>query len=83
MAAAATVEQAVWPQPFPYVTDLDKAKALMQEAGFGAGLDTTFSLDVGTATVGEPTAVLVQENLAKIGMRRRSRKFPVRTGARR
>ena len=31
------VEQAAWPQPSPYRTDLDRAKALMQEAGFGAG----------------------------------------------
>jgi peptide/nickel transport system substrate-binding protein len=72
----ATVEQAAWPQPFPYKTDLDKAKALMQEAGFGAGLDTTFSLDVGTATVGEPTAVLIQESLAKIGIRTTIEKIP-------
>ena len=28
------VEKAAWPQPFPYVTDLDKARALMAEAGF-------------------------------------------------
>jgi peptide/nickel transport system substrate-binding protein len=72
----ATVEQAAWPQPFPYRTDLDKAKALMQEAGFGQGLDTSFSLDVGTATVGEPTAVLIQESLAKIGVRITIEKIP-------
>ena len=48
----------------------------MQEAGFGAGLETTFSLDVGTATVGEPTAVLMQENLAKIGVRTTIEKIP-------
>jgi peptide/nickel transport system substrate-binding protein len=71
-----TVEQAAWPQPFPYRTDLDKAKALMQEAGFAQGLDTTFALDVGTATVGEPTAVLIQESLAKIGVRITIEKIP-------
>jgi peptide/nickel transport system substrate-binding protein len=63
------VEKAVWPQPFPYTTDLDKAKALMKEAGFEQGLDTSLSLDTGTATVGEPTALLIQESLAKIGVR--------------
>src|SRR3954469_8679527 len=72
----ATVEQAAWPQPFPYRTDLDKAKALMQEAGFAQGLDTSFALDVGTATVGEPTAVLIQESLAKIGVRLTIEKIP-------
>ncbi|HVG50987.1 MAG TPA: ABC transporter substrate-binding protein [Xanthobacteraceae bacterium] len=72
----ATVEQTAWPQAFPYKTDLDKAKALLAEAGFGSGLETTFSLDVGTATVGEPTAVLIQENLAKIGVKVTIEKIP-------
>jgi peptide/nickel transport system substrate-binding protein len=71
----AAVEKAVWPQAFPYVTDLDKAKALMKEAGV-EGLETTLSLDVGTATVGEPTALLIQENLAKIGIKAAVEKIP-------
>jgi peptide/nickel transport system substrate-binding protein len=72
----AKVEKAVWPQPFPYVTDLDKAKALMAEAGFANGFETTLSLDVGTATVGEPTVLLIQENLAKIGIKASIEKIP-------
>jgi peptide/nickel transport system substrate-binding protein len=76
MYGGGSVEQAAWPQPFPYRTDIDKAKALMQEGGFAQGLDTTFSLDVGTATVGEPTAILVQESLAKIGVRLTIEKIP-------
>jgi peptide/nickel transport system substrate-binding protein len=71
-----TVEQAVWPQPFPYRTDLDKAKALMAEAGLAQGFATTFSLDVGTATVGEPTAILIQESLGKIGIKATIDKIP-------
>ena len=70
------VEQAAWPQPSPYRTDLDRAKALMQEAGLAQGLDTSFALDVGTATVGEPTAVLIQESLTKIGVRITIEKIP-------
>ncbi|MET0651689.1 MAG: ABC transporter substrate-binding protein [Hyphomicrobiaceae bacterium] len=70
------VEAAVWPQPFPYVTDLDKAKALMAEAGFAQGLDTTLAFDTGTATVGEPAAILFQESLAKIGIRVTLEKIP-------
>src|SRR3954454_6590837 len=72
----AEVSQPVWPQPFPYVTDRDKAKALMKEAGFESGLETTLSLDTGTATVGEPTAILIQESLAKIGIKAAIDKIP-------
>lgn len=73
---AADVAKPVWPQPFPYITDLDKAKALMKDAGFESGLETTLSLDAGTATVGEPTIVLIQENLAKIGIKATIEKIP-------
>jgi peptide/nickel transport system substrate-binding protein len=73
---ATEVSKPVWPQPSPYVTDLDKAKALMKEAGFESGLETTLSLDTGTATVGEPTAILIQESLAKIGIKAAIEKIP-------
>jgi peptide/nickel transport system substrate-binding protein len=73
---AADVSKPVWPQPSPYVTDLDKAKALMKEAGFESGVETTLSLDTGTATVGEPTAILIQESLAKIGIKASIEKIP-------
>ncbi|WP_377829034.1 ABC transporter substrate-binding protein [Bradyrhizobium lupini] len=72
----ADVSKPIWPQPFPYVTDLDKAKALMKEAGLESGLETTLSLDTGTATVGEPTAILFQESLAKIGIKAAIDKIP-------
>ena len=75
-AGPAKVEEAVWPQPFPYRTDLDKAKALLAETGFASGLETSLSLDVGTATVGEPTAVLIQESLGKIGIKVVIEKIP-------
>lgn len=73
---AGSVESAAWPQPFPYVTNIDKAKALMAEAGFAQGFETTLALDTGTATVGEPTAVLIQESLAKIGIKVTVEKIP-------
>ncbi|MGH6708723.1 MAG: ABC transporter substrate-binding protein [Bradyrhizobium sp.] len=72
----AEVAKPVWPQPFPYVTDLDKAKALMKEAGLESGFETTLSLDTGTATVGEPTIVLIQESLAKISIKAGINKIP-------
>jgi peptide/nickel transport system substrate-binding protein len=74
-APAGAVEP-VWPQAFPYQTDLDKAKALLAEAGFASGLETSISLDVGTATVGEPTAILIQESLGKIGIKVVIEKIP-------
>ncbi|MET4390295.1 peptide/nickel transport system substrate-binding protein [Bradyrhizobium sp. F1.4.3] len=73
---ASDVSKPVWPQASPYVTDLDKAKALMKKAGFESGLETTLSLDTGTATVGEPTAILIQESLAKIGIKASIEKIP-------
>ena len=75
------VEQAAWPQPSPYRTDLDRAKALMQEAGLAQGLDTSFALDVGTATVGEPTAVSSRRASRRSACASPSRRFRGRTGA--
>ena len=57
-----------WPQPSPYKTDLDKAKALLAEAGFPDGFKTTLSYDVSTAATREPIALLVQDSLKKIGI---------------
>ena len=48
----------------------------MKEAGFEVGLETTLSLDIGTATVGEPTAMLIQERLEKIGIKATIEKIP-------
>jgi peptide/nickel transport system substrate-binding protein len=58
-----------WPQPFPYNTDLDRAKALMAQTPYKDGIETTLSLDLSTADWSEPTALLIQENLAKIGIK--------------
>ena len=57
-----------WPQPSPYTTDLAKAKALLTEAGYPNGFKTTLSYDVSTAATREPIALLVQNNLKKIGI---------------
>jgi peptide/nickel transport system substrate-binding protein len=57
-----------WPVPIKHGTDLAKAKALLTEAGFPTGFKTTLSFDLSEATVREPTAVLIQESLKKIGV---------------
>jgi peptide/nickel transport system substrate-binding protein len=75
-APSATPETAAWPQPFPYSTDLDRAKALMEEAGFGAGFEVPFSIDLSQSDWMEPAALLIQENLAKIGIKAPIEKIP-------
>jgi len=70
------VKSTAWPQPTGYKTDIARAKALMAEAGAAAGFETTLSLDLGGATVGEPTAILIQESLAQIGIRTQINKIP-------
>ena len=57
-----------WPQPSPYKTDLDKAKALLAEAGYPNGFKTTLSYDVSTSATREPIALFVQDSLKKIGV---------------
>jgi len=63
-----TPATAKWPQPFPYKTDLTKAKQLLAEAGYPNGFKGTLHFNLGTATWGEPSALLIQENLKKIGI---------------
>ena len=70
------VRSIAWPQPTGYRTDLAKAKALMAEAGFASGIQTTLSFDLGGATIGEPMAVLVQEALEQIGIKAQINKVP-------
>jgi peptide/nickel transport system substrate-binding protein len=71
-----TVKNTAWPQPTGYKSDINKAKALMAEAGVAAGFETTLSFDLGGATVGEPMAVLMQEALAQIGIKLTLNKIP-------
>jgi peptide/nickel transport system substrate-binding protein len=70
------VTEPVWPQAHGYNTDLDKAKALLAEAGYADGFETTLSFDLGSAAVNEPLCVLVQESLAKIGIKASLNKVP-------
>jgi peptide/nickel transport system substrate-binding protein len=74
--AAGAIKSTAWPQPTGYKSDINKAKALMAEAGMSAGFETTLSLDLGGATVGEPTAILIQEALAQIGIKASINKIP-------
>ena len=65
-----------WPQPFPYDTNLDKAKTLLAESGLSNGFETTLSYNLGLAAWQEPTALLIQESLKKIGIKVKLDKIP-------
>ncbi len=75
-APANAPTQVAWPQPHKFNTDIAKAKALMAEAGYANGFDTTLSFDLGFAGVNEPLCVLTQESLAQIGIRTTINKVP-------
>ena len=65
-----------WPQPHAYATDLDKARQLLAEGGYPNGFETTLSFDLGFAVVNEPLCVLLQESLARIGIKATINKIP-------
>ncbi len=71
-----TPATAQWPQPFPYSTDIKKAKALLAEAGYKDGFTVPISIDLSFAQWTEPTALLMQESLAKIGIKSTINKIP-------
>jgi peptide/nickel transport system substrate-binding protein len=75
MSGGPETPKPVWPQPFPYRTDLAKAKALVEAVSPG-GLSTTLLFDAGNATVAEPMAVLMKEALAAIGINAEITKVP-------
>jgi len=65
-----------WPQPHAYSSDIAKAKALLAEAGYPDGFSTTLSLDLGSAVIGEPMSILIQESLNQIGIKTTINKIP-------
>jgi peptide/nickel transport system substrate-binding protein len=69
----ATIE---WPQPFPYATDIEKAKALMAESAYPDGFETTLAFDLGTQEWAEPMCILIQESLNQIGIKVTLEKVP-------
>lgn len=65
-----------WPQASPYTTDLEKAKQLLAESPYPQGFKTTIAFNMGTKEWAEPTVVLIQEALAKIGIMAEIEKVP-------
>jgi peptide/nickel transport system substrate-binding protein len=75
-AASATPTEAVWPQPFPYDTNLEKAKEHLAKSGFANGFEVPLSFDLGVSDWAEPSALLIQESLGKIGIKVTLNKVP-------
>ena len=75
-AATDRPTEVAWPQPTKYSTDMAKAKALLTEAGYADGFETTISFDLNFAGVNEPLCVLVQESLAQLGIKTTINKVP-------
>jgi len=69
------IESLDWPQPFPYDTDLEKAKAHLDKSGYAGGFEVPFSISIDLEWM-EPTALLIQESLGKIGITAPVEKIP-------
>jgi peptide/nickel transport system substrate-binding protein len=75
-ASATKPTEPVWPQPFPYDTDLDKAREMLGKSGYAKGFDVELSFNLGVADWAEPAALLIQESLGKIGINVTLNKVP-------
>jgi peptide/nickel transport system substrate-binding protein len=75
-ASDATSYPPVWPTPSPYYTDIEKAKALLAEAGYPDGFATELYYDISRGTIREPMAILIKEKLAEIGIEVTIQKVP-------
>ena len=71
-----TATDPVWPQPSPYFTDLDKAREHLAKSAYADGFDVPFSIDLDQSDWMEPTAILIIEALAKIGITSTLEKIP-------
>jgi peptide/nickel transport system substrate-binding protein len=62
------IETMDWPQPSPYSHDMDKAREHLEKSSFASGFDVPFSISLGQTDWMEPTALLIQESLGKLGV---------------
>lgn len=72
----AEITDTAWPRKTQYYTDLDKARAHMAKSGYPDGFEVPLSISLDLASWMEPTALLIQENLAKIGIKAEIEKIP-------
>ncbi|MCI4665528.1 MAG: ABC transporter substrate-binding protein [Neomegalonema sp.] len=70
------IETIDWPQKSPYSTDMEKAKAHLEKSAFAKGFEVPFSISLGQTDWMEPTALLIQESLGKLGVKCAIEKIP-------
>ncbi|MEM9148297.1 MAG: ABC transporter substrate-binding protein [Pseudomonadota bacterium] len=70
------IETTDWPQPSPYSHDMERAKAHLEKSAFASGFDVPFSISLGQTDWMEPTALLIQESLGKLGIKVTIDKIP-------
>lgn len=74
--ATEEINDTAWPRKTPYYTDLDKAKELMAASAFADGFEAPLSISTDLSSWMEPTALLIQEAVAKIGIKSEIEKIP-------
>lgn len=70
------INDIAWPRKSQYYTDLDKAREHMAKSAYPDGFEVALSISLGLASWMEPTALLIQESLAKIGIKTEIEKIP-------
>lgn len=70
------ITDTAWPRKTQYSTDLEKAKEYMAKSAYPDGFDVPLSISLDLASWMEPTAILVQEALGKIGIKAEIEKIP-------
>ncbi|MEM1345538.1 MAG: ABC transporter substrate-binding protein [Pseudomonadota bacterium] len=76
MFGGSGIDSIDWPQPSPYSTDLDKAREHLAKSGYAGGFEVPFSISIGQTDWMEPTALLIIESLAKLGITSQLEKIP-------
>ena len=71
-----TVTDTQWPRPFPYTTNLDTAREFLAKSNYADGFSVPLSISLDLAAWMEPTALLIQESLEKIGITCTVEKIP-------
>ncbi len=70
------IDDTAWPRKTQYDTDLDKAREHMAKSGYADGFEVPLSISLDLASWMEPTALLLQEALAEIGITATIEKIP-------
>jgi len=70
------IEGPAWPQPSPYTYDMEKAKEHLAKSAYASGFEVPFSINIDLASWMEPTALLIIESLAELGITSQLEKIP-------